>query len=272
MKAATGCRLPAQVKRTALIAVLSLCAAAAAVPPAAHKNFVACPIVRDTQTTPCWLAEYGGELYFLGTQADTNAEWSAPYLGHRVLVEGVVADDYRICGGIVLKPVVTSPLPELDSSCNSTVLPAEERYTVPFASRTFGRSNSAPISRDADRIDDVAIPRGEAKEFVILYDFDWPWVTGKTSSVLQQVVRYAKAIDASNIEIVGTRGATLLSSGTVFAEQAGIGERRAKQVAQLLTEVGVAESKLHVSWREQIESANGERDFESRRVTLVVKP
>ena len=24
-------------------------------------NFVSCPIVRDTASVPCWLAEYGGE-------------------------------------------------------------------------------------------------------------------------------------------------------------------------------------------------------------------
>jgi len=26
-------------------------------PPANRRNFVACPIVRDTKTLPCWLAE-----------------------------------------------------------------------------------------------------------------------------------------------------------------------------------------------------------------------
>ena len=29
---------------------------------AARRNFVACPIVRDTASVPCWLAEYEGEL------------------------------------------------------------------------------------------------------------------------------------------------------------------------------------------------------------------
>ena len=31
--------------------------------PSARRNFVACPIVRDTASVPCWLAEYDGELY-----------------------------------------------------------------------------------------------------------------------------------------------------------------------------------------------------------------
>ena len=29
-------------------------------------NFVACPVFQDTNTVPCWLAEYQGETYFLG--------------------------------------------------------------------------------------------------------------------------------------------------------------------------------------------------------------
>ena len=37
------------------------------------RNFVACPIVRDTATVPCWLAEYDGELYFLTLQSDVSA-------------------------------------------------------------------------------------------------------------------------------------------------------------------------------------------------------
>jgi hypothetical protein len=98
---------------------------AVAAVPSEQRNFVACPIVRDTETVPCWLAEYNGELYYLGIQTDVSADWYPPYLGHRVLVEGTIAPDTsRICGGIVLKPVVTSALPELDASCNSRVLPA----------------------------------------------------------------------------------------------------------------------------------------------------
>ena len=50
------------------------------------RNFVACPIVRDTATVPCWLAEYDGELYFLTLQSDVSAPVNPPWLGHRVLV------------------------------------------------------------------------------------------------------------------------------------------------------------------------------------------
>ena len=101
--------------------------------PAERRNFVACPIVRDTASVPCWLAEYDGELYFLTLQTDVSAPVTPPWLGHRVLVEGTAARDRpRICGGVVLEPVVLSVLPELDAACNTAVLPAEDRYNLTF--------------------------------------------------------------------------------------------------------------------------------------------
>ncbi len=48
----------------------------------------ACPIVRDTRTVPCFLAEYDGETYFLGIQQDITADFHPPQLKHEVLVEG----------------------------------------------------------------------------------------------------------------------------------------------------------------------------------------
>ena len=35
-----------------------------------RRNFVNCPIVRDTASVPCWLAEDYGELNFLTIQSD----------------------------------------------------------------------------------------------------------------------------------------------------------------------------------------------------------
>ena len=51
-----------------------------------RRNFVACPIVQDTKTVPCWLSEHEGERYYLGIQTDISAEFHPPYLGHQVLV------------------------------------------------------------------------------------------------------------------------------------------------------------------------------------------
>jgi hypothetical protein len=117
-----------------LAVMLSVPAAAQQRPPADRRNFLACPIVRDTKTVPCWLAETDGETYFLGIQEDTGAAWYPPQLGHRVLVEGTISNEPRVCGGVVLKPVVTSVMPELDASCN-TMLPAEDGLDAPSGTR-----------------------------------------------------------------------------------------------------------------------------------------
>src|SRR5262245_52564878 len=102
-------------KRIALIVVVLV--SCAAVTPAQNtqqqkqdpvKNFVSCPVVQDTKTVPCWVSEYRGELYYLGIQSDISADFHPPYLGHKVLVEGILSGEPRICGGIVLKPVVVS--------------------------------------------------------------------------------------------------------------------------------------------------------------------
>ena len=119
------------VSRRRLVAVAVWTLSASVVGAQQPTNFVSCPIVRDTASVPCWLAEYEGELYFLTLQTDVSAPVTPPWLGHRVLVEGAVSAEPRICGGIVLKPVTLSVLPELDSSC-STMLPAEDRYNLTF--------------------------------------------------------------------------------------------------------------------------------------------
>ena len=46
-----------------------------------RKNFVSCPIIRDTASVPCWLAEYEGELYFLTVQSDVTSPVTPPWLG-----------------------------------------------------------------------------------------------------------------------------------------------------------------------------------------------
>src|SRR5579885_2519716 len=91
---------------------------------AQERNFIACPIVRDTKTVPCFLAEYQGELYYLGIQQDITAEFHPPQLKHEVLVEGRISEGPRICGGIPLKPLAISVLKEVNPACN-TLLPAE---------------------------------------------------------------------------------------------------------------------------------------------------
>ena len=72
-----------------------------------QKSFVACPIARDTRTATCFLAEYDGETYFIGTSQSQHV----PQLKHEVLVEGRVVAGPRVCGGLRLDPVSISVMP-----------------------------------------------------------------------------------------------------------------------------------------------------------------
>lgn len=236
-----------------------------------RRNFVSCPIVRDTASVPCWLAEYDGELYFLTLQSDVTSPVTPPWLGHRVLVEGTVSAEPRICGGIVLKPVHLSVMPEPDASCN-TMLPAEERYNLTFEPpRPPGPSkgrlafdNAPPSARPSPG----ALPL--TKEFVVPYDFD-ALVGFNHARMLTDVLEFARAVDARDIEIVGYRGAARLSNGQVLSEDADIGKRRAEQLAMLLQGANLKSPTYKVSWRDESAKATGVDDYALRQAVITVR-
>jgi len=240
----------------------------AAAPPANHRNFVACPIVRDTSSVPCWLAEYEGETYFLTIQTDVSAPVNPPWLGHKVLVEGTVSDEPRICGGIVLKPVALSVMQELDGSCN-TMLPAEERYNLTFEPpRPPGPSKGRlafgdPVTKPQSAAD-VA-----SKSFELRYEFD-SLVMFRHAQPLQQILEHARQSGASRVQITGYRAATLLSNGQLMREDEQMGRRRAEQVADLLRGAGLTDLKYDVKWQDETKRARGVDDAALRRVQVVV--
>ena len=233
-------------------------------------NFVSCPIVRDTASVPCWLAEYNGELYFLTLQTDVSAPVNPPSLGHRVLVEGTVSTEPRICGGVVLNPVHLSVL-ERDASCN-TMLPAEERYNLTFEPpRPPGPSkgrlafdNAAPAAPPAPAA------TGSTREFVVSYPFDG--LIGFThAGALTAILNFARTASAREIEIVGHRGAVRLSNGQTMVEESNIGKKRAEQIAMLLQGANLTGPSYKVSWREEAAAADGVDDHLSRRVVVTVR-
>ena len=234
-----------------------------------RTNFVSCPIVRDTASVPCWLAEYEGELYFLTLQSDVTAPVTPPWLGHRVLVEGTVSAEPRICGGIVLKPVHLSVL-DRDASC-TTMLPAEERYNLTFEPpRPPGPSKGRLAFDNAP-----AAPRSSGavstREFVVSYSFDG-LVAFNHAGVLTEVLEFARAANAREIEIVGHRGAVRLSNGHTIVEEPTIGKKRAEQVAMLLQGANLTAPSYTVTWRDEAAPASGVDDFLSRRVVITVRP
>jgi hypothetical protein len=236
-----------------------------------RTNFVSCPIVRDTASVPCWLAEYGGELYFLTIQSDVTSPVTPPWLGHRVLVEGTVSAEPRICGGIVLKPVHLSVMPEADTSCN-TMLPAEERFNLTFEPpRPPGPSkgrlafdNAPPPAPPSP----AALPA--TKAFVVPYDFD-ALVGFNHARVLTDMLEFARAVNARDIEIVGYRGAVRLSNGQVMSEEADIARRRAEQLAMLLQGANLKSPSYKVTWADESAKATGVDDYAMRRAVVTVR-
>src|SRR5262245_16608876 len=103
-----------RIPRVVLATLIASSLIAADLAPGTRRSFVTCPVVRDTKTVPCFLAQYEGETYFLAIQQDIGAEVYPPQLLHEVLVEGTVAPGPRVCGGIPLKPVSLSVMPEVN--------------------------------------------------------------------------------------------------------------------------------------------------------------
>jgi signal recognition particle subunit SEC65 len=257
-----------RVRLFTLAILVSLSAGAVGQAPK-RLSFVSCPIVQDTPTVPCWLSSNEGEEYYLGIQTDISAEFDPPYLGHPVLVEGIVSSEPRICGGVVLKPVVVSPLQEPDQSCN-VIRPAVPQFTVPFAPRPPGPSGGR-LAFDAPPPATASLkPPYQPRTFELIYDVDM-LVMGRHSYTLSDVLDYAKTIHGTRIRISGGRGSMRLSNGRVITERAGIGRSRAEEVADLLKRAGL-QLPMDVAWRDEAEPADGVDDWRSRRATITVEP
>ena len=239
-------------------------ATAVAAPPKAgdRLSFVSCPMVRDTRTVPCWLAEYQDETYFLTLQTDVSAPVNPPWLGHKVLVEGVVTDQPRICGGRVIKPVTLSVLPELDSSCN-VVLPAEDRYELTFEPpRPPGPSRGRlafgdPVMREAAAV----------REFTLAYEFDGK-VAFRHAQILQRMLDTARSVKATGVHIIGYQSASRLSDGTVMRERTELARDRAQQIRELLQGAGLDSVEYTLEWKDLSKRPDGIADAANRRVDV----
>jgi len=232
------------------------------------SNFVSCPIVRDTASVPCWLAEYDGELYFLTLQTDVSAPVTPPWLGHRVLVEGTVSAEPRICGGIVLKPVHLSVL-ERDASCN-TMLPAEERYNLTFEPPRPPGPSKGRLAFDNAPAAPASPVTSATREFVVSYPFDG-LVAFNHAGLLTEILEFARTANAREIEIVGYRGAVRLSNGQTIVEESTIAKKRAEQVATLLKGANLTGPSYQVVWHDEAAVATGVDDYLSRRVVVTVR-
>jgi hypothetical protein len=252
------------------VLTMSSVAATAAPPPGERISFVSCPIVRDTRTVPCWLSEYDGDTYYLTIQSDVSAAVQPPMLGHQVLVEGIVSDKPAICGGIVLEPVNLSVMPELDANCN-TLLPADERFIVDFNPRPPGPSAGRLAFAPDPGARPAAPPPPEGEQTIDIYfDFD-KGVSFRHPGDLSNILSLARRLPARAVRITGVRGAHRLSDGSLLRESPGVAQRRAEEIAGLLAGAGL-EARTEVDWVDGQDEANGQDDWRSRRVTVVITP
>src|SRR5580658_6981965 len=217
-----------------------------------QRSFVSCPIVRDTSTVPCFLAEYDGEVYYLGIQQDITSDFHPPQLKHEMLVEGAVLPGPRVCGGIPLQHVSISVVKEINLACN-TLLPAEPGIDAPPASRGPG-----PASRPVELARAAPRPLTGTQEFTVLYSFNDDYLESGPQRVVAEAAAYASQAGATKVSVVGYRATSLLSNGQRLTEKAGLAEKRARNVATLLRGLGV--SAVTVDWKSEAEPGDGVTD------------
>jgi hypothetical protein len=218
------------MKRILAFAVAALTVSSAQAQVQQPLAFVACPIMRDTATVPCWLAEYKGERYSIAAQEGS----SAPALGHQALIEGTPTAQTR-CGGKVLTDLHISVLPDRDPSCD-TILPASDAFQVSDQPRGAGPGNASAAAAAP-----AAPPRVGSQRFEVLYDFDWQ-TAGRETQVIQEAAAYAKANPKAELRVQGYRASVRLAGGQVLAEEEGIDLRRARELVETLVTLGVDRS------------------------------
>jgi len=274
-----------------LLGVASATCAAASHPPTDRRNFITCPIIQDTETVPCWVADYAGERYFLGIQTDSGG-WSPPWLGHKVLVEGRIAPGPRICGGIPLTsqypasnlpsgtadgaPLPNSPVAsvmrELDPSCN-TLLPTNPQYHIVGRRGPGPNTAESALHRPPPPPPPPAVtPPYSPRTFKLTYDFDSE-LASRTIGAALKAVQYAQATQARRITITAYRSATLLSDGTLAIEIENIAQLRAEELGSTLHRLKIPPTtQLLLHWNTKPLPADGVTDPERRHAEILVTP
>jgi outer membrane protein OmpA-like peptidoglycan-associated protein len=262
-----------------LAAMSATAAAAGKYEPGTILNFVTCPLIRDTDPTPCWLAEYEGELYYLGLQENTEVEFFPPQQGHKALIEGKVTDKPRICGGIPLEPVVASTLPEIDRSCDQ-ILPADgwvapeplHRGVLPRADSRSIQATDIHLPRPPSRKMQFPPPPYEETTFAIPFYFGSEFMVNKATRAIQRAQAYALASKAKKVEIVGYRAGALLSNGKRLEEDRRLPKQRAEKVGEAVRDIGFGDAEIVVRWVTRGEKITGDNDHRLRRVDIIVTP
>lgn len=262
-----------------LLAPVTLALMGAATPPE-QVSFVACPVAQDTGplTDLCFFAEHGGKRYSLNVPAD----WGAPQLGHRVLVEGEVTAAPPRCGGLVLEGRI-SVLSDVAPECNRI---------APFNGVADGPAPTAAAEARARRIAELvqASLRDPARSLDAVLLVTTPLPTVKLGQVetlylpfnslrytgpdAERLVALARLVAASRDVVVSIRassGNALLADGLVLTEADDMAERRARKTSDTLAGLGVPRDRIKVSTATPRSRPTGKRDWQQRRVEVLVE-
>jgi outer membrane protein OmpA-like peptidoglycan-associated protein len=226
--------------------------------PADRRNFVSCPIVRDTKTQPCWLAEYDGVTYYLGQQSGVANDFYPGQQMHQLLVEGTVASGPKVCGAVPLRPVKISVLQELNPAC-TVILPAEDGIEAP-----------PPPPPPALGLAPSWV-KVEGSSTTIYFDFNNEFLSVHSNIALNKIANDVKQSKPMQIEITGYRASSLLSNGQTMTERAGVGNVRAQKVAGILIGLGVPKEIVVVNAPADPVKADGANDPWNRRVVVNIK-
>lgn len=268
-----------------LLAASMAATVAVADAPETERNFVACPMVLDTQDIPCWVAEYEGERYFLAVQTGRSAGVTfVPQLKHEVLVEGTAhPEEPRVCGGIVLRPVKLSVNEaEVIPDCGA-ILPGDGYHVTgprPIGpdgdppggvSTAIRRAPQGPSREEAARQFQADAAAGKTREFEILYFFDSNYLPFPVEqATVDQAANYAAAVQNAKVLITGYRGRSNLSNGEVLVEDASLPQKRAELVAEIMKNFGIAPEQIEVAWVDAPQHNGGVLDWQKRRVVVKV--
>jgi outer membrane protein OmpA-like peptidoglycan-associated protein len=145
---------------------------------------------------------------------------------------------------VVLKPLQTSVIPELDRSCNA-IIPAEG-YADPPHHRGTGPAEGQQRERPPPEIPQ---PPYAVQAFDVKFDFDLdhPWVIADRA--IEAAMLYAQASHAASIEVIGYRGYSDLTDGVRLNEPDDLPQRRAVKVSDSLQQIGVSKSIIRVTWK-----------------------
>ncbi len=216
----------------------------------ADRTFIGCPVYRNSNSGPksgCWLTtdNSSGILY------DISLGRMQPQLGHEVLVEGRLSGSHAPgisslkhtpCGGVVLSPVVVSPLA---SRCPAFMLPADG-----FTGRRFVL-NPRDVLPPANVVEKLPTPPYVSRTWHIQFTFDSDFLQYQYSEIiLDRIGRYIRAGHPRRIEVIGyavTRPEII--SGRSMAEKPQLARKRAQMVALALRRLGATPAMLRVQWR-----------------------